>query len=224
MGRNMSVESRSELVVGYTPDELDQELFAVAPEAPDIELSPWLSRTDGALGLLSELMNALGGVMILVIMVVILVDVLGRFLFSRPLPGTPEIVAMSIAAIVFMQFPNTLRAGRVISADGFLQFVGARSIRAEQALQALFHLCGGILFAIVAYYVWVLLRRCFLDGDYYGTLALFTFPKWIVMTVITLGCVVMACQYLMLAIKFVIGAVHGCRLIADADVTTKVVS
>ena len=93
-------------------------------------------KAGSALGVLTATMNAVGSVMVLIIMAVILIDVGGRFLFNRPLSGTADIVAMSIAAIVFLQFPSTLRAGRVISADGLLGLVGARSVRGEQWLLA----------------------------------------------------------------------------------------
>ena len=63
-------------------------------------------------------MNALGTLLVLFVMVVILADVIGRTALRAPLGGTSEIVAMSIAAIVFLQFPSTLRAGRVIRSDG----------------------------------------------------------------------------------------------------------
>ena len=49
---------------------------------------------------------------IFVLMVVINVDVIGRTLFTKPLPGVPELVRLSIVAIVFLQIGSTLRAGR----------------------------------------------------------------------------------------------------------------
>jgi TRAP-type C4-dicarboxylate transport system permease small subunit len=151
---------------------------------------------------LTAAMNAAGTVLVLVVMGVILVDIGGRFLFARPLPGTPEIVAMSIAAIVFLQFPSTLRAQRVIAAEGLVEWLGARSVRAEQWLLALHHAAGGAMFAIVCRFVWPLVREAHASQDYYGSLAVFTFPKWPVFAVIAFGSAVMTLQYLLLAGRF----------------------
>ena len=175
------------------------------------------------LGVLAAVMNATGTLMVLVIMAVILVDVFGRFLFARPLPGTPEIVAMSIAVIVFLQFPSTLRAGRVISTDGFLEWVGQRSIRAEQWLLALYHLLGGVMFVVVASHVWPLARGMFASGDFYGSLAVFTFPKWPVYSIIAFGCAVMALQYVVLAVQYVGAGLRQERLF-EIDPANKVLS
>lgn len=100
-------------------------------------------------GALITAMNAVGTCLVLLMMCVILVDVFGRFLFNAPLRGTPEIVAISIVAIVYLQFPSTLRAGRVISADGLLGWIAARSVRAEQCIEAVFHATGGAMFTLV---------------------------------------------------------------------------
>ncbi len=175
------------------------------------------------LGMLAAAMNAAGTLMVLVIMVVILVDVFGRFLFARPLPGTPEIVAMSIAVIVFLQFPSTLRAGRVIATDGFLDWVGKRSIRAEQWLLAAYHVLGGVMFVVVSSHVWPLARGMYANGDFYGSLAVFTFPKWPVYGIIAFGCAVMALQYAVLAWQYVNAGVRRERLF-EIDPANKVLS
>ena len=175
------------------------------------------------LGFLAAVMNATGTLMVLVIMAVILVDVFGRFLFARPLPGTPEIVAMSIAVIVFLQFPSTLRAGRVIATDGFLDWVGQRSIRAEQWLLALYHLLGGSMFVVVSSHVWPLARGMFASGDFYGSLAVFTFPKWPVYSIIAFGCAVMAMQSVVLAVQYIGAGLRHERLF-EIDPANKVLS
>lgn len=175
------------------------------------------------LGALASAMNVTGSLMVLLIMAVILVDVFGRFLFSRPLPGTPEIVAMSIAVVVFLQFPSTLRAGRVIAADGLVEWVGKRSIRWEQWLLAAHHVLGGVMFTIVCTHVSPLARGAVASGDFYGSLGVFTFPKWPVYSIITFGCAVMALQYMVLAVQYVMAGRRGERLI-EVDPANKVMS
>jgi len=175
------------------------------------------------LGALTNAMNALGTVMVLFIMAVIVTDVMGRALFRAPLSGTAEIVAMLIAAIVFLQFPSTLRAGRVIQTDGLLEWIGARSVRTEQFLLALYHLLGGIMFVVVAAYVWPLVLGVWRNAEFYGNIGVFTFPKWPVFGIIAFGCSVMAIQYFVLALRFVGAGRRRVRLLT-VDPASKVVS
>ena len=174
-------------------------------------------------GHLARLMNVVGTCMVLVIMLVILTDIGGRFLFSRPLTGTPEIVAMSIAVIVYLQFPSTLRAGRVISADGLIDRIGKRSVRWEQWLLALHHLVGGAMFAATCGFVTPLVVRAWGNDDFYGTTAMFYFPKWPVLAVIAFGCGMMALQYFILTVQLVGAGRRGERLF-KIDPANKVLS
>jgi TRAP-type C4-dicarboxylate transport system permease small subunit len=175
------------------------------------------------LGALTALMNAVGTLLVLLIMVVILVDVLGRFLFKDPLEGTPEIVAMSIAAIVFLQFPSTLRAGRVIQVDAFLEWVATRSVRAEQWLLCLYHVLGGGMFLVVCLHVAPLARGVWVGNEFYGNIGIFTFPKWPVFAVITFGSAVMALQYFVLAWDYLQAGRRRERLMS-IDPATRVMS
>lgn len=158
---------------------------------------------------LTTAMNAAGTAMVLVIMAAILADVLGRLLFARPLPGTPEIVAMSIAVIVFLQFPSTLRAQRVIAADGLLGLLGARRPRAQRVVLAVHHAVGAVMFAVVCRFVVPKVHEAWAAQDYYGSLSVFTFPKWPVFAVIAFGCATMALQYALLAFEHLRGAWRG---------------
>jgi TRAP-type mannitol/chloroaromatic compound transport system permease small subunit len=175
------------------------------------------------LGALTTGMNTIGTLLVVLIMAVILTDVFGRFFFNNPFEGTPEIVAMSIAAIVFLQMPATLRAGRVINVDGLLEYVGNRSVRAEQYLLAVFHVLGGALFLIVTVIVASMLTRVWAGREFYGNIGVFTFPKWPVFAVITLGSAVMAIQYFVLSVQFVRAGRRNQRLI-EIDPATKVMS
>lgn len=161
---------------------------------------------------LTGAMNVAGTAMVLVIMLVILVDITGRVLFARPLPGTPEIVAMSIAVIVYLQFPSTLRAQRVIAADGLLGLLGARRPRLQRGVLALHHAAGALMFAVVCRFVVPKVHEAWTTADYYGSLSVFTFPKWPVFAIIAFGCATMAVQYALLAGDHARGAWRGERL------------
>lgn len=180
-------------------------------------------KPESVFGWITRVMNVMGTSMVVFIMLVVLADVLGRLLLKKPLTGTPEIVAMSIAVIVYLQFPSTLRAGRVISADGLVEQLGKRSIRAEQWLLAFHHLVGCVMFSATFYFVWPLVRKAWGNDDFYGTAAMFSFPKWPVFAVIAFGSFMMAVQYLILAVDLLRAGVRRERLI-DIDPANKVVS
>lgn len=175
------------------------------------------------LGAITSAMNGLGTLLVLFIMAVILTDVIGRTALHAPLVGTSEIVAMSIAAIVFLQFPSTLRAGRVIRSDGLLDWVGTRSARAAHLLSSAFHILGGIMFVVVTIYVAPLALAVWRDGEFYGNIGVFTFPKWPVFGVITFGSAMMVLQYFAIAWQDALDAIRG-KPIAEVDISTKVLS
>jgi TRAP-type mannitol/chloroaromatic compound transport system permease small subunit len=149
---------------------------------------------------LTRSMNALGTSLVVVIMLVVLADVLGRGLFSTPLAGTPEIVAVSVTVIVFLQFPSTLASGRVIAADGALGWIGRRSPRTHQWLLSLHHAVGAALFAITTRHLWPLVESAWRSGDYYGSTATLTLAKWPVYAVILFGCGILSAQYMVLSV------------------------
>ena len=54
-------------------------------------------------------LNVIGTAGIFLLMLLINADVLGRSLFDRPISGVPEIVSLSIVAIVFLQIAGLER-------------------------------------------------------------------------------------------------------------------
>lgn len=164
---------------------------------------------------LTRVMNAVGTSLVMFIMIVVLADVVGRGLFSAPLAGTPEMVSIAVAVIVFLQIPSTLATGRVIAADGLLGWIGHRSVRLQQWLLALHHAVGGVLFAVTAWYVWSMVLSAHDSGDYYGNPVNFSFPKWPVYSVILFGCATMAIQYAIMTWAFVRAGYRQQRLFGD---------
>jgi TRAP-type mannitol/chloroaromatic compound transport system permease small subunit len=155
----------------------------------------------GAFDRTVDAMSAAGTCLVLVIMVVMDADIVGRVLFGAPLRGVPEIVTMSIAAIVFLQLASTLRHGRVIQADAFLGWLRRRTPAAAHALAAAYHFAGAVAFAIVLCAVAPLAERAWRSGDIYGSPGFFTFPKWPVRAVILAGCAAVLVQFLVLGAR-----------------------
>jgi len=83
-------------------------------------------------------LNSLGTVWIFLLMLVIVTDVIGRTAFTRPLPGVPELVSLSIVAIVFLQLPHALRSGRITRVETFSDWLAKHAPRFGATLQGLY--------------------------------------------------------------------------------------
>lgn len=64
--------------------------------------------------------NILGTVLIVGLVLIICIDVVGRETIGAPLAGVPEMVTVCIVAIVFLQVPQALKAGRLTRSDGLI--------------------------------------------------------------------------------------------------------
>ena len=148
---------------------------------------------------LTALLNGLGTAWIFALMVLINADVVGRAGFNRPIPGVPELVEMSIVAIVFLQLAHTLGAGRIIRSEGFYGRLLARRPRAAHALGTLYNLTGAALSAIILYGTWPRLVRAWIEGHYVGNLGVFTAPVWPVKLIIVIGVGCLLVQFLICA-------------------------
>src|SRR5690606_9414381 len=94
--------------------------------------------------IITVLMNNIGTVMIAIGMVIACGDVFARNLFNAPFFGVPELMKMTIIAIVFLQLPHAVLTGRMIRADVLLQILPARPRRALNT----FHMICGALFCV----------------------------------------------------------------------------
>lgn len=148
----------------------------------------------------------LGTAWILALMLLINADVLLRAVFSRPIPGVPEMVSMSIVGIVFLQITHTLRAGRLTRTTAFLDWLGRRRPRARSVIEGVFALAGALVVAAMFDASLPLFLKAWERGDYVGALGSFRAPTWPIRLIILFGC-------LMLLVQFLAGAWKGARRI-----------
>lgn len=146
-------------------------------------------------GLVSGL-NSLGTLWIFALMVIINLDVVGRSVFSAPLPGVPELVKLSIVGIVFLQIGHTLRVGRFVRADVLIVRLQRWRPRIGYALESLFHLAGASLFAILFHASRPFFERAWASGEYEGIAGYVTYPVWPIRLIILIGCAAAVIQYL----------------------------
>src|SRR5690606_9515711 len=72
--------------------------------ATGVRFAPlWLKRSRHVIDRVTQFLNVIGTLLIVAIMVLVNVDVIGRGAFDAPVAGVPELVSMSIVAIVFLQ-------------------------------------------------------------------------------------------------------------------------
>ena len=144
---------------------------------------------------LTQALNVVGTALIVGLMVLIGSDVASRNLFNAPIAGVPELVTLSIVAIVFLQVPQALRAGRFTRSDAVLNTIRAKRPNLARGMEVVFDaLAIGLLLALI-YAVWPLFVRDWQRGTFMGAVGDFTVPLWPVKLVICIGTAMLIAQF-----------------------------
>jgi TRAP-type mannitol/chloroaromatic compound transport system permease small subunit len=131
-------------------------------------------------------LNAIGSLWVLFLVLMIDIDAFGRTFFNAPIAGMIEVVAVSLAVIVFCQLADTIRLGKLTRSDTFLAG-WARGSRGGRLLVAGFELLGAAVMALIIIGTVPLLIQSYQRGYFFGVRGVFTFPDWPVKAVILLG-------------------------------------
>ena len=150
-----------------------------------------------------QILSSLGTAWIFILMLVITVDVVGRTAFTRPLPGVPELVAISIVAIVFLSLPQALRSGRITRVESLSDFISRKLPRVGHALMAFYSVLGIALFCALFVASRPMFVKAWVTNDYVGVEGYITYPQWPVRLIILIGCVGCIVQYALMAIDHV---------------------
>lgn len=134
-----------------------------------------IARTFGAF---TSALAALGSLWIFALMLLICGDIAGRALFNTPIPGTPELVALSVPGLVFLQLAQVVRARRMIHADLLLREIEARAPVAGHVYGLLFVLAGLAVFVFIL--VWAVpdLVTAVRRSEFAGAQGAFTVSVW----------------------------------------------
>lgn len=178
---------------------------------PETIQSGWrpLDRAATLLDRATSAMNAVGTVWILALMLLINADVIGRGLFANPINGVPEMVALSILGIVFLQLANTLSVGRLTRSDALLGALRRRFPRAGDAVDALFHLAGALLTAAVLWSAWPKFLRSWERQEFVGAVGNFTAPTWPINLIVLVGGAALLLVFVMRALVLAARAGRG---------------
>lgn len=140
-------------------------------------------------------LNAVGSMWVAALTLLICADILGRLLFRYPLVGVPEIVKVSIVAIVWLQIPHTLKTGGHLRSDVVLRFFSARG-RAGVDLFAF--LLGALIFGLLVYSGWDTMIQAWEMGEFEGELPV-RVPTYPLRSIVLLGAALTALQFLLMA-------------------------
>ena len=144
----------------------------------------------------TALANVSGSLLILALVALIAADVAGRNLLGQPISGVPEMVSLSIVAIVFLQAPQALRAGRFTRSDGLIEVLRKLSKTLTKWLETVFDLIGLFVLSAILYAHWPIMIRSWVREDFVGAVGDFTAPTWPVKGMLAIGAALLALQFL----------------------------
>lgn len=149
-----------------------------------------------AFGGLVSGMNTAGSCWIVVLMLMINVEAVGRSAFNKPIIGVIELIEISIVGIVFLQLADSLRQGVLTRSDGLFNQVMKRKPAAGHVMGIFTYLLGAVFMGLV---LWGSVPA-FIDAwqkDYYiGVEGMFTAPMWPITLVIVIAVIVTMIQFL----------------------------
>ena len=154
-------------------------------------------------------LNSIGTAWIFLLMLIINADVFARFLFNAPIDGVPEMVALSIVGIVFLQLSDAVRAGRLTRSDGFFNRVVARRPRLGLVLNTFYDLCGMAFFIAILFGAIPIFIEAY-QGDYYaGTEGIITVPTWPLKLILVISCITVVMVFASLIRRHVSALLHS---------------
>jgi TRAP-type mannitol/chloroaromatic compound transport system permease small subunit len=143
-------------------------------------------------------MNAAGSCWIVVLMLMINAEAIGRSAFNAPIIGVIELIEISIVGIVFLQLTDTLRRGVLTRSDGMYNQVMKRKPGAGHVMAIVTYLLGAVFMGLI---LWGSVPA-FIDAwvkDYYiGVEGMFTAPVWPIALIIAIAVIVTMTQFLIM--------------------------
>ena len=160
-----------------------------------------LNKCNSALGTLITSSNALASVWVFLMMLGVVADVLGRFLFNTPIVGTTEMITLSIVSVLYLQLAYTLRSGSMTRSDAAISRLTKRHPRTGYALDLVFSFAGLMLMIAIMSMAWPKSIDAYQNGFYVGVVDVFTFPDWPRLAIVFVGCGLTGLQFLFFIVK-----------------------
>jgi TRAP-type C4-dicarboxylate transport system permease small subunit len=135
----------------------------------------------------------------------VVADVIGRGVFSRPVKGTPEIVSMSIVIICFLLAGYSVHSRSMLYTDVFVGLMGRRG---PQIATLLSGVLGAAFFALIVWGSYEPSLHAWNSGEFEGEGAL-RVPVWPARFVVMFGAFLVSLTYLGQAVAAAVVLVHG---------------
>jgi len=178
---------------------------------PDQAFPRWFLALRQGVDAITQALNIAGTLLIVAVMLLVNADVIGRGAFDAPVSGVPEMVSMSIVAIVFLQLAQTFRMGRITRTELLLGWLDRRAPRARDGLELLFTLGAIALVWQIIAASWPLFRKAWERGTFEGTIGDFIAPVWPVKLIIVIGCTALLVQLALHAMAAVLRLARRAR-------------
>ena len=160
-----------------------------------------LHRLQAVIDRATAALNVLGTVLIVALMILINADVIGRGVFLAPISGVPELVSMSIVAIVFLQVGQAFRMGRFTRTDALIDALRRRLPRVRAVLELIYCSAGFFIIAVLLQASYPLFVKAWDRDTFVGTVGDFIAPIWPVKLIVLIGCTALLLQLAMSAIR-----------------------
>jgi TRAP-type C4-dicarboxylate transport system permease small subunit len=125
----------------------------------------------------------------------VMADIVGRTVFSRPIYGTAEMVASSIVIIVFLQAGYAIRSRSMLKAEFLVEHLPDK---VQRALLAVGYLLGAGFFLMIITGGWEESIKSFVGGEFEGEGAL-RVPSWPARWTVIVGSGLAMINYLVMA-------------------------
>jgi TRAP-type C4-dicarboxylate transport system permease small subunit len=120
-------------------------------------------RTGGAFTTaIHGLFGGAAGILLFALMVVTMVDVVGRYVFSAPLPGGNEIVQILMAAVIYTALPSVCRQEAHITVDLLDRLTPRPLIPLRQIVM---NAVGVVVLGVICWCLWLLAERLHEDHE-----------------------------------------------------------
>tara|TARA_R110000868_G_scaffold39376_11_gene137169 strand:+ start:1638 stop:2210 length:573 start_codon:yes stop_codon:yes gene_type:complete len=143
-------------------------------------------------------MNAAGSCWIVVLMLLINVEAIGRSAFNEPIIGVIEMIEISIIGIVFMQLADSLRSGVMTRSDGLFNQALQRRPAIAHVMGIVTYLLGAVFMIIILLGSIPYLQESWAEDYYIGVQGMFTAPVWPVALIIVVAVLVTMIQFLLI--------------------------
>ena len=125
----------------------------------------------------------------------VMANIIGRTVFSKPIYGTAEMVAASIVIVVFLQAGYAIRSRSMLRADFLVVHLPDK---VQRALLAFGYLLGAAFFLMIITGGWEESIKSFIEGEYEGEGAL-RVPSWPARWTVLVGSGLAVINYLVMA-------------------------